>query len=544
MSPSLRREQTLTATSAEHAAPSLWVRVGEVALAAGAYFVLARCSLLFASLNPSATPIWPPTGLAIALVLVRGNIMLAAVLMGALAANFAITPSLVTAGLIAAGNTAEAYVASLLLRRWADGQKVFYSPTGIAKFAVVVIGAAAPVSATIGVTALAATGYAPWPQFGPVWTTWWLGDLAGAILATPALILWARTGAGLEPRTIHATTALALAAAALIGVLTLSPLSPFTGGVRSALSFLAILPLLWSALRLGLRDTATVALLMSSLAIWGAIARSGPFTQATLNDTLLMLVAFIVAVTLPSLALAAERRETQATLRQTRHELAQSQKLEALGQLTGTVAHDFNNLVAAMTAGLSTLSRQEEERNQTLAALGQTLQRASTLTRQLLAFARREPLKMEVVALNEVMSDIEALIKQSVGPGVNVDVRMGAGLWPVRVNRSQLDLALLNLALNARDAMPNGGSLRIQVDNLVSGRKPGVAIEVSDTGVGMNADVLERAFEPFFSTKPPGSGTGLGLAQVYGFAQQSGGDAQVESEPGRGAIVTITLPRA
>jgi len=121
---------------------------------------------------------------------------------------------------------------------------------------------------------------------------------------------------------------------------------------------------------------------------------------------------------------------------------------------------------------------------------------------------------------------------------------MGAGLWPVRINRSQLDLALLNLALNARDAMPDGGSLRIQVDNLVSGRRPGVSIEVSDTGVGMNADVLERAFEPFFSTKPPGSGTGLGLAQVYGFAKQSGGDAQIESEPGRGTIVTITLPRA
>jgi signal transduction histidine kinase len=520
------------------------MRLGEIALAAAAYFALARASLFFASLNASATPIWPPTGLAIALVLVRGNILLPAVLIGALAANFATTPSLLTAGLIAVGNTAEAYVASLLLQRWAEGQKVFYSPSGVARFAIIVIAVAAPVSATIGVTSLAATGYAPWLQFGPVWTTWWLGDLAGAILATPALILWARTLGGLEPRTIHTTTVLALAAAALIGLLTLSPLSPFTGGVRNALCFLAILPLLWSALRLGLRDTATIALVVSSLAIWGAIARSSPFSQATLNDTLLMLVAFIVAVTLPSLALAADRRETQATLRQTRQELAQSQKLEALGQLTGTIAHDFNNLVASISAGLNTLSRQEEERSRTLEALGQTLHRASSLTKQLLAFARREPLKMELVVLNEAMSDIEALIRQSVGPGVAVDLRMGAGLWPVRINRSQLDLALLNLALNARDAMPDGGTLRIQIDNLVSGRKAGVSIEVSDTGSGMNADVLERAFEPFFSTKPPGAGTGLGLAQVYGFAKQSGGNVEIESEPGRGAIVTITLPRA
>ncbi len=531
-------------TSAERAAPSIWMRALEAALAAAAYFVLARASLYFASINASATPIWPPTGLAIALVLVRGNAMLAAIFIGALAANFATTPSVLTAALIATGNTAEAYIASLLLQRWAGGQKLFYSPTGVAKFALVAIAAAAPVSATIGVSSLAATGYAPWGQFWPVWATWWLGDLAGAILATPALILWARTAAGLEPRTIHTTTLAAFISAVLIGLLTLSPLSPFTGGVRSALSFLAILPLLWSALRLGLRDTATIALVMSSLAIWGAIARSSPFTQATLNDSLLMLIAFIVAVTLPSLALAADRRETQATLRQTRQELAQSQKLEALGQLTGTVAHDFNNLLAAISAGLSTLSRQEEERTRTLDALGQTLERASSLTRQLLAFARREPLKTEIVALNEAMADIEALIRQSLGEGVALELRAGAGLWPVRVNRSQLDLALLNLALNARDAMPSGGALRIQVDNLVNGRKPGVAIEVSDTGAGMNADVLERAFEPFFSTKPPGSGTGLGLAQVYSFAQQSGGDAHIESEPGRGTIVTITLPRA
>lgn len=534
----------MSIAGAERALAPIWMRLGQVALAGCAYFFLARASLFFASLNASATPIWLPTGLAIALVLVRGNIMLVAVLSGAFAANLATTPNFVTAALIAIGNTLEAYAASVLLRSWADGQKVFYSPTGIAKFAIVVIGAAAPVSATIGVATLAATGYARWSQFGPVWTTWWLGDLAGAILATPALILWARTARGLEPRAVRADTFIVLAAAIVIALFTFSPLSPLLGGVRSGLSFLTILPLLWSALRLGLRDTATIALVMSSIAIWGVVAGSSPFLQATLNESLLTLVAFIVAVTLPSLALAAERRESQATLRQTRQELAQSQKLEALGQLTGTIAHDFNNLVAAMSAGLNTLSKQEVERKETIEMLAQTLQRASTLTKDLLAFARRDPLNTERVQLSETLADLEALIRQSVGAGIGVKVHIGAALWPVQVNRSQLDLALLNLALNARDAMAEGGSLAIKVDNVASSRFSGITITVSDTGPGMNADTLERAFEPFFSTKPPGTGTGLGLAQVYNFAKQAGGDVHIESEPGAGTSVTITLPRA
>lgn len=534
----------MTTMSAERAQAPIWMRLGEIALAAAAYFLLARASLFLASVNASATPVWPPTGLAVALVLVRGKAMLPAVLIGALGANLAITPSLLTAGLIAIGNTGEAYVASLLLGRWADGQKAFYSPLGIAKFAIIVVALAAPLSATIGAVSLAATGYAQWRELAAVWTTWWLGDLAGATLATPALILWSRTIAGLEPRTISSRTFLTFAAALLVGLVAFSPLSPLPIGLRSAFCFLAILPLMWSALRLGLRDTATTALLMSSLAIWGVLARSSPFTQATLNDSLLLLVAFIVAATLPSLALAADRREAHATLTQTRQELAQSQKLEALGQLTGTVAHDFNNLLASIAGGLQLLNRQEAERKAVVETLKQTLDRGTALTKQLLAFARREPLKLELVNLADTVPEIENLIRQSLGDKIHVELRIGAGVWLVRIDRSQFDLALLNLALNARDAMPDGGSLLISVDNIADARRQSVAVVVSDNGVGMNADVLARAFEPFFSTKPSGSGTGLGLAQVYGFVKQSGGSANIESEPGRGAVVTLTLPRA
>jgi signal transduction histidine kinase len=251
-----------------------------------------------------------------------------------------------------------------------------------------------------------------------------------------------------------------------------------------------------------------------------------------------------MAATLPSLALAAERRETQTALNQTRQELVQSQKLEALGQLTGGVAHDFNNLLAAIAGGLRSLNRHEEEKAKTMAALDETLNRATTLTQQLLTFARREPLRAEVVKVEAIMAGVETLIGQSLGPSIRVVVRVAPGIWPIEVERSQLELALLNLALNARDAMPNGGDLFIQVENVVTGREQCVSFSVSDTGSGMNADVRARAFEPFFSTKPAGAGTGLGLAQVYDLAKRSRGQAAIESEPSAGTTVTITLPRA
>jgi signal transduction histidine kinase len=534
----------MTATMADRVATPIWVRVGEVVIAAVFYFALARASLYFASVNASATPIWPPTGLAIALLLMRGNSMLAAVVTGAFAANFATTPVALTSALIAFGNGLEAFIAASLLQRLAGGQRVFYSPLGVAKFATIVITAAAPVSATIGVTSLAATGFAGSGDFMLLWTTWWLGDVAGAILATPALVLWARTLAGHEARHFDASMLITVGAAILVGLLALSPISPVLPGSRSALAFLVILPLLWSALRLGLRETATVALLLSSFAVWGVVAGVSPFIQDTLNDSLLLLVAFIVAATLPSLALAADRRQSQALLDQTREELVQAQKLEALGQLTGGVAHDFNNLLTAISSGLRTLERQSEERAKTMELLAQALDRGTGLTRQLLSFARREPLRLERLDTADALERAEALITQSIGDSIQLHVRAAPGIWPINADRSQFELALLNLALNARDAMPSGGTLSIRAENVASDAGIGVAISVSDTGQGMSEAVLARAFEPFFSTKPAGAGTGLGLAQVQAFVTQVGGNAAIDSAPGRGTTVTITLPRA
>ena len=534
----------MTAASVDRAEAPVWVRVAEIVLAAVLYFVLARGSLALASINASVTPIWPPTGLAIALVLMRGNLMLPAIIVGAFAANLMTTPSVLTAAAIAMGNGLEAFVAALLLQRWADGQRVFHSPVGVAKFAVVVVAAAAPVSATIGVIALATTGFAPWQTFLPVWTTWWLGDIGGAILATPALVLWARTLRGDEAPNFGASTMFTLGAALLVGLLALSPLSSIDTGSRSTLAFLVILPLVWSALRLGLRETATIALVLSSFAVWGVVAGASPFIQPTLNNSLVLLVTFIVAATLPSLALAADRRASEALLDQTRQELVQAQKLEALGQLTGGVAHDFNNLLTAISGGLRALERQNEDRAKTMELLSQALDRGTGLTRQLLSFARREPLRLERLDTAEALARAQTMILQSIGEKVQLKVRVAAGIWPITADRGRFELALLNLALNARDAMPEGGMLVIRAENVAGNAGRGVSISVSDTGQGMSDAVLSRAFEPFFSTKPTGAGTGLGLAQVQAFVTEAGGSTAIDSSEGNGATVTMTLPAA
>lgn len=535
----------MTATALDRTETPIWARALEIILAALIYFALARASLYFASLNASATPIWPPTGLAIALLLLRGNLLLPAIFAGAFAANYAVTPELSTAAMIAAGNTLEAFVATFLIQRWARGERVFQSPTGVGKFAVIVTAAAAPVSATIGVSALALTGHAAWSDFIPVWITWWLGNLAGAIIATPALVLWARTLRGEEGAAFDANTLISFAGALFIATIAFSPISPVPLTSRSALAFLVILPLLWSALRLGLRDTATMALLISSFAVWGVIAGSSPFIQATLNSSLLLLVTFIVSATLPSLALAAERHQSQALLDQTRQELVQAQKLEALGTLTSGVAHDFNNLLAAIGGGLRLLERQNEERMRTMEQVNHALERGSGLTRQLLAFARREPLKLERIDTTAALESAHGLIRSSLKEHIRFEMLITPGLWAVKADRNQLEVALLNLAVNARDAMPDGGDLVVQAENIVGDdQEKCVAISVADTGEGMSEETLARAFEPFFSTKAAGHGTGLGLAQVYGFATQCGGKVNIDTAVGQGTTVTITLPRA
>jgi signal transduction histidine kinase/ActR/RegA family two-component response regulator len=250
-------------------------------------------------------------------------------------------------------------------------------------------------------------------------------------------------------------------------------------------------------------------------------------------------------------ALKAEAMEREAAEAQ----LRQVQKMEAVGQLTGGIAHDFNNMLAVVVGGIDlALRRLNGPRREVMAHLHNAMEgatRAAALTRRLLSFARSEPLLPERVDSKELIGGMSDLLDRTLGERIRVKVKLDPNTWPTYVDPHQLENAILNLAVNARDAMDGQGVMRVTTENMklaaneVGDVRPGeyVRISVSDTGCGMTREVLDRAFEPFFTTKPVGKGTGLGLSQIFGFAHQSGGEVGIESELGKGTTVSLYLPR-
>ena len=239
-------------------------------------------------------------------------------------------------------------------------------------------------------------------------------------------------------------------------------------------------------------------------------------------------------------------------------QLRQSQKMEAVGQLTGGLAHDFNNLLTGISGSLEMMrmriaqGRMADFERYSLAAQG-AVKRAAALTHRLLAFARRQTLDPKPTNANRLLSSLEELIRRTVGLDIAVEIVGASGLWPTLVDPNQLENAVLNLCINARDAMPDGGKLTIETANKWMDERAArrhdlqigqyVSICVTDTGVGMTPEVAAKAFEPFFTTNPSGEGTGLGLSMIYGFARQSGGQVRIYSEVGEGTTMCIYLPR-
>jgi PAS domain S-box-containing protein len=814
--------------------PARWrafVRYISILLAVAlSYFVLAKLGLRLASVNPSASPIWAPSGIALAAVLLGGLRVWPAILIGAFAANATTAGTLETSALIALGNTMEAVVGGFLIGRWAGGRETFLTPARVAKFALVVVGPATVISASVGVVTLSVAGFAAWQNFAPIWVTWWLGDAAGALVVTPAIVLWARERWRAFGRNELVSVAVVVACAVVVGLIAFSPLLQ-RSEYSSPLGFLAILPLVWTALRRGPRDTATVSLILTGFTIWATLQHAGPFGHMGINESFLLLLTFMISLSVPSLALSAdvamrraseealrrtqaeldrrvrertaaladaniqlqeaqrladlgswswdirqdrvswsdqlfeiygvprqgfngtvnqflsfvhpddrervedsidgalrsgtsfsheerivrpdggvrflqstgevvrddagapirmlgvcldvterkraeralrqseqsyrlllrgvrdyaiymldprghvlswnagaarikgyeaeeivgrnfehffidedraageparaleiaaregqyesqgwrlrkdgsrfystsvidairndagelvgfakvtrditEQREAQIALEETREQLAQAQKMEALGQLTGGIAHDFNNLLMIVSGYAQILQGRlkEAKDKQAVEAIRAAAGRGEKLTRQLLTFSRRQTLNPVVVDLRQRIDAMRDMLVPSLRGNIELVYDIEEKIWPVEVDLGELELALVNIAVNARDAMPEGGKITLSARNVVL--KPGsaagtlegdfVALAIIDTGSGMAPDILQRVFEPFYTTKPVGKGTGLGLSQVHGFAMQSGGAATVSSEVGKGTAVTIYLPRS
>jgi signal transduction histidine kinase len=548
------------------------------------YYFIARFGLDLASVHPGATAISPAAGFAFAAVLVSGYravpaIFAAAFFVYALSSG----PSYVAAA-TAAGNALEAFAGGFLVNSLAAGRNAFAAPIGILKFAWIAIFAAAigatvgaSIGADVGASVISGVGISSladnidWGKFATIWFPWWLGDLAAVLMITPVLVLWTTDRPrSFDVRPLLESSAI-FAATGIFGAVVFSPLMAEMSN-RAPLGVLAILPLLWAALRRGPRDTAIAALILFGFVFWGAIFGGGPFAPGTHQESSTLLLMFMIGITMPSIALAADvalRRRTDGILRDARRELgqareqfAQAQKMEAVGQLTGGVAHDFNNLLTVIVGNLDIAQRHleswtegpAERLRRVINNAMRGAQRATTITQRLLAFSRKEPLDPKPLNIKALLNGLTDFLRRSLGETVALDIVVADGLWQVEADPIQLEAAILNLAVNARDAMSEGGKLTIATSNcfldeeycrhheeLVAGEY--VQIAVTDTGTGMSKDILERVFEPFFTTKRAGQGTGLGLSQVSGFVKQSAGHVQIHSKPGEGTTVRIYLPR-
>ncbi|MCA6107696.1 ATP-binding protein [Bradyrhizobium cenepequi] len=239
-----------------------------------------------------------------------------------------------------------------------------------------------------------------------------------------------------------------------------------------------------------------------------------------------------------------ERREAQLKLEQVQRQLAESQKMDALGQLTGGVAHDFNNLLMIVSGNLHKIEKEltSPRALRALNAIETATQRAASLTSQLLSFARRQSVNPRTIDVDRQITSVREVLASALGSMMALQIDVQPNVWPVFIDPTEFETALLNLVINARDAMPDGGTITVAARN--DPDKGQVLISVEDTGTGIPQDVLSRVFDPFFTTKPIGKGTGLGLSQVHGFVHQAGGTIEIDSELGKGTAVCLHLPRS
>jgi two-component sensor histidine kinase len=309
------------------------------------YVGLAKLSLALASIHPSATPVWPPTGYALGTVLLLGYRVSPAIFLGAFIANLTTAGSISTSLAIATGNALESLVGAYLINRYSNGRSTFDTPAGVARFVLICL-LATMISATFGVGSLSLAGYANWYELPSIWTTWWMGDLAGALVITPPIVLWGtRPPRWIERREL-VQSCLLYAATIVVGLLAFSPLLE-QSSARSPLAFLAILPLMWAALRRNQRDTATTAFLLSCFAVWGTTSNHGLFVGSSLNESFLLLLTFMISVSVPSLALSAD-----VAVRQ-RHE-------EHIHFVMRELSHRSKNILSVVQSMANQVARQTD----------------------------------------------------------------------------------------------------------------------------------------------------------------------------------------
>jgi len=639
------------------------------------YFLVAKLGLRYATIGPSISPVWPPSGLAIGALAILGVRFWPAVLAGAFLANATTGVPLLAALGIGIGNTVEAAVAAHLLRR--GGTRVAFDDLGSVR---VLVSSAAPLgalaSATVGTTTLWVAQVIPGSGLLSALGLWWAGDYLGALVIAPVLVTFGGAARARLDRREIVELGLWVIGAVLATAVIFGNLIPASFLQPAQYPYLLFPFVIGAAWRFGPRGASVLTLTVALLAVGYTVRGGGPFVMHSVPSTDVTLLIYIAVLAITGLFLSpavARRLKAESLLREAHGHLQavinssplaiytmdargdvrswnpaaetlygwksdevvggplslitrdledqrdvrdrvfrgetlrgiettthkkdgsavtlslaaapfhdasgrvtgvlfiaadltevrrlevqyrQAQKMEAVGRLAGGIAHDFNNLLTAILGTTGLLLDNLDTQSQTrldIEEIEKAAKRAAGLTRQLLVFSRKQVLEPHILDLNAVVGDLQRMLVRLIGADVQLQTRFAPELQMVHADPGQLQQAVVNLVVNARDAMPNGGRVTIETANVEldprelethSLTRPGkyVLLAVHDTGVGMDAATKARLFEPFFTTKEPGRGTGLGLATVYSIVKQSSGYIWAYSELGQGTTFKIYLP--
>ncbi len=542
------------------------------------YFIAAKLGLTLAFVNPSATAVWPPSGIALAALLVLGRRAWPGIFLGAFLANITTAGSIATSAGIAAGNTLEGLTGSYLVERFANGRRAFDHPQDVFTFALLAGMLSTIVSATCGVASLSLGGFADWSNAGAIWLTWWLGDAAGDLVVAPVLLLWS------APPRIRWDRNKIVEAVSVSLLMLLAGLLVF-GGLLPArvrnypLNFIYLPILIWTAFQFAQRETAAVGLLLSTLAIWGTLHGFGPFVKETRNVSLLLLQAFLGVTSITSLAVAsvaAERKEAEQALRQSRdslelqvqtrtaslartvkeleREVSQRKQAEEklsrsnrkLDQFATVVCHELQEPVRKIRIFgdmIRLKARSSTEEWQYAQKMEEAVERMQRLIESILALSRvttnAQPITLVDLnaVLREVASDFTARVAQ-VGGEIRVDF-----LPTVRAEGLQMRQLFENLVSNAYKFRSKDAPPRIRV-SCGAPREGFVQIAVEDNGIGFEEQYRSRIFKPFqrLHRRADYEGSGMGLAICRRIVVRHGGEITAKSEVGKGSIFVVSLP--
>jgi len=523
-------------------------RLPRLVLLAVLYVLAGKLGLMLALVHPSATAVWPPTGITLAALLVLGYEVWPAIFVGAFLVNLFTAGSVATSLGIASGNTLEGLVGAYLVNRFAHGRHAFHRTMDTFRFALLAGLVSTAVSATLGVTSLAAGGFAPWDQYGRIWLTWWLGDMGGGLVVAPVLILWGQPGRVRWDRTAVLEAGILLVALLAVGLAAFSPLPPFgTGGYP--LKFVCMPVLTWIAFRFDQRTTATATLLLSLVAVWGTVATTWSFDAEQRNESLQVLQVFLAVTAAATLVLAAavaERARAEARLRALSEDLRTA--LTELVAFSHSLSHDLRSPIGAVVNYAAAL--EEDTRGRLKAEETHMLQRiqsssgsAKRLLDQLLQFASVEEQEGGAAAVDMTALARYAYAEVATGGELTDSIHFEVHeLPPARGNGALLGRVFSNLLSNAVKYTRRQPDRHIIVTGEAGEREN--TYHVADNGGGFDPALGESLFQPFQrgAHDRDVEGSGLGLAIVARIVRKHGGRVWAESDGSTGARFSFTVP--